>query len=120
MYRFAPAIFAIGSVSLVALAAEPVDIGSHRQLFVDNHVIDTIEGDARLELLQPEPQDVALVTDKPWEGNTCAYYTVFRDKDSSGNEVFRMYYRGSNYDREIRDQTHRQVTCYAESKDGIR
>ena len=67
-YRFVPAIFAIGCVSFVALAAEPVDIGSQRQLFVDDHVIDTIEGDARLELQQPEPQEVALVTDKPWEG----------------------------------------------------
>ena len=118
-YRFVPAIFAIGCVSFVALAAEPVDIGSQRQLFVDDHVIDTIEGDARLELQQPEPQEVALVTDKPWEGNTCAYYTVFRDTDSSGNNIFRMYYRGSNRDPEIRGHSHRQVTCYAESKDGI-
>ncbi len=119
MYRFVPAVFAIGYVSFAALAAEPVDIGSHRELFVDDYVIATIEGDARLELQQPEPQEVVLVTDKPWEGNTCAYYTVFRDTDSSGNEVFRMYYRGSSRDPEIRGHAHRQVTCYAESRDGV-
>ena len=67
-------------------AAEPLNIGSHREMFVDNYVIDKIEGDARLELQQPEPQQVALVTDKPWEGNTCAYYTVFRDPRKSMNK----------------------------------
>jgi hypothetical protein len=101
------------------MAAEPVDIGSRRELFVDDHVIEKIEGDARLELQQPVPREVALVTGKPWEGNTCAFYTVFRDEDASGADICRMYYRGSNYDHEIRDQTHRQVVCYAESKDGI-
>ena len=98
------------------MAAEPVAIGLHRELFVDDHVIEKIEGDARLELQQPVPQEVALITGAPWEGT---YYTVFRDTSSSGEDICRMYYRGSNYDHEIRDQTHRQVTCYAESKDGI-
>ena len=114
-----PAFCAVGCVSPVSVAAELVDIGSQRELFVDDHLIEKIEGDARLELQQPVPQEVSLVTDKPWEGNTCAYYTVFRDKDASGEDTIRMYYRGSGYDNEAREKTHRQVTCYAESKDGI-
>ena len=101
------------------VADETVDIGSQRELFIDNHVIDVIEGDARLELQQPEPQQLAVVTDKPWEGNTCAYYTVFADTNAEGEPVFRMYYRGSKYDLDTRKQVHRQVTCYAESQDGI-
>ena len=109
----------VESVSLVSLAADPVDIGSHRELFVDNHVIEKISGDARLALQQPEPQKVALVTGKPWEGNTCAYYTVFADTNAAGENILRMYYRGSNYNHDTRSQTHRQVTCYAESQDGI-
>jgi len=116
---FAPAFCVVSCASLLSMAAEPVDIGSRRELFVDDHVIEKIEGDARLELQEPVPREVVLVTDKPWEGNTSAYYTVFRDKDASGEDILRMYYRGSGYDREIRDKTHRQVTCYAESKDGI-
>ena len=60
-------------------------------------------------MTQPTPQDVALVTDKPWEGNTCAYYSVFQD-----GELYRMYYRGSHH-----KPAHEEVTCYAESKDGI-
>ena len=118
-WRILPVICVVGCVPVVSLAAEPVDIGSHRELFVDDHVIGKIEGDARLDLQQPVPRDVAVVTSKPWEGNTCAYYTVFADTDASGKTIFRMYYRGSNYNRKRRDQTHRQVVCYAESRDAI-
>ena len=55
-----------------------------------------------------------LTTDAPWEGNTSAYYTIFRDGD-----LFRMYYRASHWDAEAKKETHREVTCYAESRDGI-
>ena len=54
-----------------------------------------------------------MVCDKPWEGNTCAYFRVFQDE-----EIYRMYYRGSQHDLETRKSSP-QVTCYAESPDGI-
>ena len=117
--RFMTAICVVNCVSLVSIAAEPVDIGSHRELFVDDHFVERIEGDARLELQRPVPRDVALVADAPWEGNTSMYYTLFRDKDASGEDICRMYYRGANYDLEKRTGTHNQVVCYAESKDAI-
>ena len=101
-----------GAVQL-AFADEPIDIGSRLELFVDEHLIDKLGGDAELHLHKPQPQEVVLVTDEPWEGNTSAYYTVFRD----GNR-YRMYYRGSHYDTEQRRGTH-EVVCYAESEDGI-
>ncbi|MCZ6618296.1 MAG: hypothetical protein O7E57_09200, partial [Gammaproteobacteria bacterium] len=56
---------------------------------------------------------MAIAFDKPWEGNTSAYVTVFCDDDR-----FRMYYRGSHYDFEAQKGMH-EVTCYAESKDGV-
>jgi len=118
--RSMSAILAVGCLACAALAADPVDIGSDRELFVDDHVIDTIGGDARLELQQPEPREVALVVDAPWEGNRSGCYTVFRDEDSSGGDICRMYYRGSGYDLDARKLTHRELSCYAESKDGIR
>lgn len=95
-------------------AAEPVEIGSRLQLFVDDHVIDSLSGDAQLHLHRPEPREVVLTTDQPWEGNTSAYYTVFRDGD-----LYRMYYRGSHWDTQSRQAGHREVTCYAESRDGV-
>jgi len=93
---------------------QPVKIGSRLELFVDRYLIDEMSGDAELHLQKPEPREVALVTDKPWEGNTCAYYTVFQDGD-----LYRMYYRGSHYDEKTRKRAHREVACYAESSDGI-
>ena len=47
----------------------------------------------RLCLQRPVSRDVAIVFDKPWEGNTSTYVTVFKDGD-----IVRMYYRGSSYD----------------------
>jgi len=98
----------------VAFSGEPVDIGSRLELFVDEHLVAGLQGDARLHLHKPEPREVVLVTDAPWEGNTSAYYTVFQDGDR-----YRMYYRGSHYDTVTRKAAHREVTCYAESTDGI-
>ncbi|OYW18041.1 MAG: hypothetical protein B7Z55_11405 [Planctomycetales bacterium 12-60-4] len=100
--------------SLSALAVDPIDLGSRRELFVDDFLIDKMSGEARQHLHRPEPREVVLTTDAPWEGNTSAYYTVFQDGD-----IYRMYYRGSHYDTETKQATHREVTCYAESADGI-
>jgi hypothetical protein len=96
----------------LAMAGEPVDIGSRLELFADDHLIDKMAG-TRLELHRPVPREVAIVHDRPWEGNICFYHTVFRDGD-----LFRMYYRGAHHDYAIDKVTH-QVVCYAESDDGI-
>jgi hypothetical protein len=101
-------------IAQVAFAAEPIEIGSRLELFVDHYLIDGLTGEAELHLHKPVPREVVLVTDKPWEGNTSAYYSVFQDGD-----LYRMYYRGSHYDKKTRRVTHPEVTCYAESKDGI-
>ena len=73
-------------------AAEPVAIGSRRELFVDDALVERLSGKADLRLHQPTPQNVALVTDEPWEGNGTNYVTVFQDGGK-----YRMYYRGSHY-----------------------
>lgn len=100
-------------VTTDALSAEPIEIGNHLELFVDSHLIDNIEGDVNQQLLQPEPKEVVFVTDEPWEGNTSGYYTVMRDGD-----LYRMIYRGWQHD-EKKKAAHKEVTCYAESTDGI-
>ena len=67
----------------------PIDLGTRRELFVDDFLIARMV-DAELRLHKPHPRDVALICDRPWEGNTSAYFTIFRD----GNRI-RAYYRGS-------------------------
>lgn len=100
--------------NLLGDQVDPVHIGSRLEVFVSDFLIDRFDGDAKLHLHQPQPAEVVLVTDKPWEGNTCAYYSLFQDGD-----LYRMYYRGSHADEATRRSAHPQVTCYAESRDGI-
>lgn len=94
-------------------ASDPVDLGSRRELFVDRYLVEDMDG-VQLKLQRPEPHEVVLVTDKPWEGNTSAYYTIFQDGDR-----YRMYYRGSHWDEVAKKAAHPEVVCYAESVDGI-
>lgn len=100
--------------AVTARAAEPVAIGDRLELFVDDFLIAEMSGDVSQHLHQPEPKEVVLTTDKPWEGNTCAYYSIFQDGD-----LYRMYYRGSHADEKTLKSQHREVTCYAESRDGV-
>ncbi len=97
-----------------ASAAEAVDLGGRLELFVDDFLIESLSGDAKSHMHRPEAREVVLTTDQPWEGNTCAYYTILRDGD-----LYRMYYRGSHYNTETKKATHPEVTCYAESRDGV-
>lgn len=94
------------------MAEGVINIGSRRELFVDEYLIDRMEN-AELRLHRPMPRGVAIVHDKPWEGNVCFYHTVFQDQDHC-----KMYYRGAHYNEGTEKITH-QVVCYAESSDGI-
>jgi hypothetical protein len=108
------AILGSGLVPQVVDAESPHDIGSRLELLADDALIEKLSGNAVQRLHQPVPHEVVLVTDKPWEGNTSAYYTIFQDGD-----LYRMYYRGSHFDEVKKAATHREVTCYAESRDGV-
>ncbi len=107
------AVLLITAASVPVIADDGVDIGSRRELLVDDYLIESMDG-VRLQLHRPQPHEVVLVTDKPWEGNTCAYYTIFQDGD-----IYRMYYRGSHWDTQRKKAAHPEVVCYAESSDGV-
>ncbi len=80
---------------------------------MDDYLIAGME-QVTLTMHKPEAQDVALVCDAPWEGNTSAYFTLFQD-----GEIFRAYYRGTHHDEAANKGSHRETACYAESRDGI-
>ena len=94
--------------------ADAIALGDRLELFVDDFLIDNVDGEVEWKLHHPKPAEVVLVTDAPWEGNTCAYYTIFADDDR-----YRMYYRGSHFDTDAQKAAHPEVVCYAESTDGI-
>lgn len=100
------------ALSGVSTAWEPIDIGSRRELFVDQFLIERLD-QARLVVHQPQPREVALTMDQPWEAEGPGYVTVFQDGGR-----YRMYYRALPDGDGPRGT--RQVTCYAESADGVR
>ena len=102
---------------------KPLEIRSRLELFVDDYLIEHTDG-VQLQLQEPNPAGKILTFDKPWEGTTSLYHTVFKDGD-----IYRMYYRGSSHDGysnpayvgqgETVIPVHPEVGCYIESKDGI-
>ena len=94
-----------------AQESERIDIGSRRELFVDSYLIDRLDG-VRLVLHHPRDEGPVLKFNEAWEGPFCGYCTVIRDRYK-----FRFYYRG--LPEAGRDGSDREVTCYAESSDGI-
>ncbi len=93
---------------------EPIQIGNRWELLVDRYLIEQMDGEVALRLHEPAPQEIALVHDQPWEGNSCGYHTIFQD-----GPIYRMYYRGWNHNMSTAQPTHPAVVCYAESQDGI-
>jgi hypothetical protein len=101
-----------------AVADAPIDVGSRRELFVDDLLIEGLEGKAALRLHHPQPQEVAIVHDAPWEGSGSGYHSVFQDGDK-----YRMYYKAWHLavsPGKVKTDTHPLFCCYAESSDGIR
>ncbi len=93
-----------------------IEIGSRRELFVDQHLIERMDG-VRLELHRPVRREVVFRSDAAWEGNGSAYQSLFRDGDR-----FRLYYRGGHHpaSRAYRSKKNSWETlCVAESTDGI-
>ena len=105
--------FSIATALLARLGAQaaPLDIGSRWELFVDDYLVQQSDGIA-LKLHAPVKREVVLVTDQPWEGETSAYFSAVQD----GKRVL-LYYRGAAGLKQ--DSSENQVTCVAESADGI-
>ncbi len=103
---------------------KPLDIGSRLELFVDDYLVDTLEG-VEHKLHSPRSAGKVLVFDKPWEGVTSGNSVgLFQD-----GELYRMYYRGSSHAGYALESllepgeevipAHPYAACYAESRDGI-
>ena len=81
---------------VLSMAASPIDVGSRRELFVDDHLIQELEGEIDLRLNHPTPREIAIVHDAPWEGTGSGYHSIFKDGDR-----YRMYYKAVKYESKI-------------------
>jgi hypothetical protein len=97
------------------MEAGPIAIGKRGEFFWDDYLIDTARTTARLALHSPQPQEVVLVHDAPWEGDGCDFHCILAD-----DGLYRLYYLG--WETMDPDVTHHVpnpiVVCYAESTDG--
>ena len=98
-------------LAIPANAADPLEIGSRLELFVDHHLVERFEGTA-LKLNPPRDEGEVLRFDRPWEGVFSGYGTVLHEGDR-----YLLYYRGKP---DFQSDGIAEVVCYAESRDGIR
>jgi hypothetical protein len=97
------------------------NIGSRRELFVDDHLIHTTT--ARLALQKPERREVCFRFDAPWEGTGSGYPVLLK-----ADGAFRLYYGAAYltspdgaklYNGEAERKKHPVYACCIESDDGI-
>lgn len=88
-------------------------IGNRREVLWDEYLIDTRQTTAPLCLHRPQPREVVLVHDQPWEGDGCDFHCILRD-----GGLYRLYYLGWEIMPPAAARHGPIVVCYAESTDG--
>ena len=100
-------------------ANAPIEIGSRRELFLDRQLVESSR-DIHWQMGTPQPQEVAIECDQPWEGSACGYFRVLRDGGK-----YRMWYMAYHWPFTPEEQAdgkkprHPFYVAYAESDDGI-
>ena len=110
MTAFTPCAAILGTAT-GAESEPPVPIDSRLELFTDDLLVDRLSG-CSLKLHEPHAANIVLRFDAPWEGAFSGYVTVLQD-----GSRYRCYYRGNPTAGQ--DGSDTEVTCYAESSDGV-
>ena len=111
-YFFLSGLFCISmTYSCENKSSSSLILGSKIELFVDSFLIESLDN-VQFRMHLPEDKGTVLWFDKPWEGPFSTYSTIIKD-----NNIYRLYYRGLPSTRG--EGTNEEVTCYAESTDGI-
>ena len=71
-----------------AQAQRPLELGGARRLFLDDHLVESVDG-VRFELRRPLDEEAVFQFDRSWEGPFSGYSTVIQDGDR-----YLLYYRG--------------------------
>lgn len=101
------------AAATTAHAAQPIDVGSRKQLFLDERFIESSNG---VQLVMNPPRrdgKVLIMADQPWESGDDAYIGVYSSVIKEDG-VVRIWYDS----RRDGDQSYGRV-AYAESKDGL-
>lgn len=94
-------------------------IGSRRECFFDDYMVDNTKTTAQFVLHHPQKREMVMKMDMPWEGDGSTCQVLLKD-----GELYRLYYIGRKMPSgkeealgaaDVSDYVH----CYAESRDGI-
>ncbi|HOJ73818.1 MAG TPA: hypothetical protein PLQ89_09945 [Phycisphaerae bacterium] len=98
------ASFMLAAIALGGTASEPIVVGEQKQLFLDDYLIESMEGvERRVQTASKHPRNPVLWKTEPWESDVNILYgSVLLD-----NGKFRMWYMAG------------EGVGYAESDDGI-
>ena len=89
-------------------------IGSRRECFFDDFLIDKEKTTAKFLLHSPQIKEQVMRYDKPWEGDGSTSQCIVKDGD-----IYRLYYIGRKMKHENTADDPGYFHCYAESSDGI-
>ncbi len=94
-----------------------INLGTRREVFFDDYLINEDKSTADILLHKPVPEDIVMLFDKEWEVNS-SYVHFFED-----DGIYRMYYIAWDKEKFISqtsDADDKKLRCcYAESKDGL-
>jgi len=104
------------TTAVEARPAEPIDVGTRRQLFIDDRFIARSQG-VTLRQNRPDLQhESLLLPEHPWEsGMVCAMGSVVQHEGK-----VMLWYDARKWDAAARQPENTRRLCYAESTDGVR
>ena len=91
---------------------KPIDIGSRRELFVDDFMF-TGTGNAKFVMHNPEPKELAVKRDTIGDDHATSYYSIVFD-----GSKYSLFYTGHGFGLSQGKWPHQHI-CRAESEDGI-
>ena len=94
------------------MSDSPIDVGSDRQLFLDDLFFDTREN-VELSMHRPTIKEPMFSRDRPWESRSLDTPSIVKDGD-----LYRMWYRADEGGRDKQGEDTAWV-CYAESRDCV-
>ncbi|MFB3829078.1 MAG: hypothetical protein ACE15B_20090 [Bryobacteraceae bacterium] len=103
---------------MILLLALAIQIGPQRQLFVDDHLIESTTLRRVVHQVTKYVDNPIIMPVKPWEGQyTLLYGTVMRDEEEG---IFKAWYSTMHHFRYIQNVFPESTyLCYATSRDGV-
>lgn len=86
-----------------------INIGSRREVFFDDFLVDTNVSTAETRLHKPQRKGVVITHNESWEGRSCLFSNVFYAEGK-----WHLYYRSGSG-----EPGKKNYVGYAESKDGV-